>query len=1205
MANGGAVRYDGRNWTLFDAEDGLPHNAITAIVQNREGALWFGAAHWSTQWVKGGLTHFADGTFTTYTHADGLPHDEIYALLQDPRAPLWIGTGNGLARFDGETFTTYSAADGLPHNIITALQQDSQGRLWVGTDNGLSQYDGETFTAYSTADGLPHQRINTLLVDSAGQLWAGTDNGLGRFDGETFTAYSTADGLPHNTITALQQDSQGRLWVGTDNGLSQYDGKGFTSYAAADPVAPQISTIFEDREGNLWFGTQTGGLSRYSGDQLTVFTTVDGLADDRIYAWLEDRNGHMWFATQQGVSRFDGQIFTTYRAPGALSDDRATCLLEDRDGHIWIGTQQGLNRFDGRTFSHYSVRDGLPHDQVHALFEDDNGHLWIGTATGVSRFDGTHFTSYNYGDGLPSHWVDQFLQVSGGPLWLLARSTALHFLVRFEDGVFTTVQEDFADFHFGLLDSRDQLWVSWGDGLWRHDGDRDTTFTDAHGLASNVVYSIAEDSRGQMWFGTDEGISRYDGETFVNYTTQDGLANNEVVYIIQDRSDNIWLVTRGGGISRFDGTVFQPLLKQDGLPSNFVIGIHQDRRGDLWIATWEGLARYRPRSTPPPVFLTGIAADRHYAPTEAIHLPSSQDLLSFEFQGISFKTRPGQMLYLYRLEGYHDDWRQTRTNRVEYSDLPRGQYRFQVKAVDRDLTYSTEAAAIAIDIHLPYERIAWIAALGLAGLLLIGQAGRLLQRDRRLQHSNQALSEANTDLHQAREAAEAANRAKSQFLANMSHELRTPLNGVLGYAQILRREGGLSAKQARGVDIIKRSGDHLLTLINDILDLARIEAGRQEIEPQAFDLPAFLQAVVDPIQLRAEAKGLDFSYRPAADLPETVLGDERRLRQILLNLLGNAVKFTEQGQVQFTAKYSDPEAQRLRFCIEDSGPGIATDQLEKIFEPFHQIDAPGQKREGTGLGLSISRELAQLMDADLKVQSSSTQGSLFTFDIHLPASAEATQTEGQTTATPPHQMAKAAKILIVDDEETNRAVLRDLLGPLGYTLEEAADGQACLDRTAAAYPDLILLDLVMPVLDGWETARRLRQMSGLAQVPIIALTASAFPQDQQKSLDAGCSDFLPKPVQSDQLLAKIAHYLGHQATAIDPVAETPTGPLIYPPLADLTALRDLAQRGQIVELRQYLDRLASAYGPFVEVMRPLATNFDMEGIGALIDQAAS
>ena len=473
------------------------------------------------------------------------------------------------------------------------------------------------------------------------------------------------------------------------------------------------------------------------------------------------------------------------------------------------------------------------------------------------------------------------------------------------------------------------------------------------------------------------------------------------------------------------------------------------------------------------------------------------------------------------------------------------------------------------------------------------QVGTVLERQR-----------AQEELRVAKEAAEAANQTKSAFLANMSHELRTPLNGILGYAQVFQKDTALSAAQRDGMEVIHRSGEHLLALINDILDLSRIEAGKLDVQPTAFDLPSMLGNMAGIIRMRAEQKGLAFEYLPSS-LPAAVFGDAQRLQQVLLNLLGNAVKFTERGGVTFRAssRRENGSGIRLWFEVEDTGMGIAPERLDEIFQPFEQVRDPTQPLEGTGLGLSICRQLVDLMEGELGVDSRVGVGSRFWVELDLPEVAADEVVAAPVERTPIGFAGDARKVLVVDDKQVNRSVLMTLLTPLGFAVREAVDGAEAVVEAQSWQPDLILMDLVMPKLDGLEATRQLRQSEGEERVVVIALSASVLPLNRDESMAAGCDDFVPKPVRAADLLERIGRHLGleweyaaeSEAGSLDG-EPAPARALVAPPAAEVLSLYELAQKGQIVALRSAIDRLealGAEYGPFAAELRRLSRGFNM------------
>ncbi len=504
------------------------------------------------------------------------------------------------------------------------------------------------------------------------------------------------------------------------------------------------------------------------------------------------------------------------------------------------------------------------------------------------------------------------------------------------------------------------------------------------------------------------------------------------------------------------------------------------------------------------------------------------------------------------------------------------------------------------------------------------------ERTEELKAKNTRLEVEIQERQRAEQAAEAANRAKSQFLANMSHELRTPLNGILGYTQILKRDTDLTSQQNSGINIIHQCGEHLLTLINDVLDLSKIEAGKMELYFTEFHLSDFLQSITEICQIRAQQKGISLIYEPLIPLSICVQADEKRLRQILINLLGNAIKFTEKGgvsfkvdrletQQSFSSPIANPQSLTAKFIfqVEDTGIGIAPDELSKIFLPFEQASSSVSQIEGTGLGLPISRQLVEMMGGELKVKSSLGKGSIFWFELELPI----TESWGGYKKEPEKIIrsfsGERRKILVVDDRWQNRSVLVNLLAPIGFELMEATDGQDCVNKALLFQPDCIIIDLVMPVMDGFEAVRRIRKIPPLKDVIAIATSASILSGDPQSIFQAGCNAFLLKPIRAEKLLECLGNHLGlewiyEERTTFSSegiFTELPSQiqdqQLIAPPSEEVAVLFDLAMKGELLSIEQRASKLKAIdmrYAPFANQLIELTRNFEEDKLVEFVQQ---
>jgi len=1195
----GAIRYDGLETSYLTPDEGLADPIVTSICQARDGAMWFGTLE--------GVSRCVEWECVTYTTADGLADNRISAISQQRNGDVWVGTkGGGASRYGGGEWTTFTGEDGLAGNKVWSIAEDGEGVLWFGTYGGVSRYDGNEWKTLTVEDGLAHNKVRSVIEDRQGRLWFGTYGGVSRYDGDEWRTFTTDDGLAHNKVRSVFEDREGEFWFGTEGGVTRYDGDEWWTFTSEDGlVNDRVHTILQDDEGSYWFGTDQGACW-YGGQTIVRYTTETGLPHNTVSGFLQSPEGGFWVATDGGgLSRYDGTTWTTFTVEDGLPENRILGPCRDREGNLWFGTGgvggeeglftvggSGVVRYDGETFTTFTTEDGLVGNWVWWIKEDREGNLWFSSNRGLSRYDGRSFDSYTMEDGLPHDTVGSFYEASSGDLW------------------------------FG----------SFG-GAIRYDGVRFETLTTEDGLPSDWVLSILEDPEGILWFtsvGPTGGVTQYDGQDWRTYTTEDGVASSFVYRVFMDREGGMWFGTNAG-VNRYDGKVFQSLNARDGLTNRHNTGVTQDEDGDLWfVSNISGMTRHRPPApSPPGIVIDEVVADRSYERPADLSFPSTTVKATFAFHGMSFKTRPGGMVYRYRLKGYDEDWRNTRERLIEYQDLPMGDYTFEVLAVDRDMAYSPKPATVTLRVHPPYDRIGLISALAVALILAGWQTARVVRRGRELRNSNDALSDANNelfgvnrelqqktddlegtnqDLERARMAAESANHAKSLFLANMSHEIRTPMNAILGYAQILQRSDDLNSRHRHAIQTIHQSGYHLLNLINDVLDISKIEAGRMELTPADFDLGELVEGLSVMFELQCHEKGLGWRLEGMDGERLPVHGDEAKVRQVLINLIGNGAKFTTEGEV--VLRLLRPREDCYRFEVADTGPGMGEEDLDALFQPFQQ-GASGMRQGGTGLGLTISQRQLGLMGSELEVESTVGEGSCFSFEVVLPPALGEVETEGVESWSHVTGLASESQVhaLVADDVAENREILSSMLSGIGVEVEVVEDGRQALEQMEASLPDVVFLDIRMPVLDGLETLELVQGDDRWSQVKVVAVSASVLDHERAGFLEAGFDDFLDKPFRFEDVCRCLARHLGvvfeygGEEEGGVPAGEGVDWQDVSLPSALRSGLVKAAEFYSVTEVEEYLremEDLGEGQRRLASHLRKLRRQHDMAGIAELL-----
>ncbi len=1134
-------------FSTLTVADGLPSSIVYKTVQDREGFIWIG--------TQDGLARYDGLGFEVYRHdpADpaSLPTNDISSLLVDSKGRLWVGgEATGLNRFEpGRGFRHWmhraNELSTLGSNDVFTIAEGADGSIWVGTYlGGLNRLlPDDTFQRYEhdaeDPGSLAGTSVISLLPEAGGRLWVGTDDGLDVLDADGRIAHVDLPPLTQragpNKITALLADGDDVL-VGTQKGLFRV-GKDlrYREELFAAPKPYRVLSLGRSDEGTLWVGVN-GGLLRSDAQgehwQMVSEGGVGGYPGARTLDILSDAEGGIWFSLfDGGVARLPPhwRNFASFRHvpgdPSSLSRSRSRSLGTDGKS-IWVaGGGDGIDRIDAVSgvVERWSERLHFQGPPPASILPQGEDHVWIGSAIGL-RLYSLHGAEpielpmdLRRADALPPGIVDLLAPARDGGVWVSSRGGGIarvavdppRVLARYtpSDGRLAD-----ADAFAMVLDEDGLPWLATAAGVERYDAGQDR-FVKVPGLPAEPVTALGFARDGSFWLHRLGRLEHYvrgaGGARMVHgFESVDGwpsmsagglaVADDDSVWVTSPRG--LWRAEPGSGkIRRFD--------ERDGLPSpEFIAGaMARGRDGSIYAGTLQGVVGFLPRaqtldSAPAPLRMTELDVRRDgqlvaLDPTAPIELQHDDLDLRVEARLLSY-ANPLANRYDIRLEGVDPDWVHAQHGERVYSRLPAGNYRLYLRAANADGAWS-ELGPIAVHRRLaPWATpFAWafygILALAVAYFALAAWRARLRQR-----HAA-ALAEAR------RRDAEQLVEAKSTFLATMGHEIRTPMTGVLGMSELLL-DTELDERQRSYATAIHQSGKLLLRLVNDSLDLARVDAGKLALDDHPLDPVALARDVVALQQPLAERKGLRLDLVMAERVPAQIWGDAMRIQQILLNLVNNALKFTEHGGVTLAlSRYGD----RLRIRVTDTGPGMSAEVCARLFNRFEQAEGVTRRHGGSGLGLAICRELTLLMGGTIAVSSMPGVGSTFDVDLPIYEVARASKAPPSGIAT---GLGPPLDVLVAEDDVVSAEVVCGLLRQLGHRPLHVTNALAALTEMKVMRYGLVLIDLDLPGIDGLALAGMLRR-SGHADLPLIAVTARSIGNEEASVRSAGIDALLRKP----------------------------------------------------------------------------------------------
>ncbi len=1222
----GLNRYDGYEFKVFlhNAFDSssISANYITSLFEDRQGWLWIGTK-------DGGLNKYypETETFQRIPLVSANPQDslvrQINAIIEDFDGNIWIGTQqNGLFCIPNQgtrapnknshiQFLKNPNFDkSISNNTVNTLEVDSGGFLWIGTDSGLDILDTKNDTVYfdhvtivtknPKAPVSPKDSsVTAIFEDSKRTLWLGTTSGIGKFDLKN----KKLEFFPHHyeiyrygwgQVKDIVEDQEGNLWLATPGELMRFDPeKKKYDYFRHDPFQAQsisyngVSSLYWDRSSDLfWVGTPGAGINVYD-PKARRFSTLVRKADpsSRISGFsvrsvLEDNQGTVWVSTDvlYRWNRRSGEVKSFETSSDRLYDFGNTgiwSMIQSTGGEIWCATSEGLFSYYPQTESTKLYKynpansSGLRQKSVFAVFEDRAGKIWIASENYLSRLDDIEhgrFRHYRY-NKIP------------------AQNEIMRPVI--------------------YQDEKGGFWLGTKNGLLKFDPSTGSFFTYRNNPAQptslnhNSIKSICPDPRQPdkiLWLGTDGGgLNRFDIEanTFTHITEKNGLPNNVVYGILPDNDGNLWMSTNKG-LSCYNPVSgkFKNYDVYDGLQSNeFNNGAYyRTKTGEMFFGGIKGLNYFNPwevKDNPhiPEIVITGLKLKNQsishktkdsvlkepISQTKHLTLSHHENIITFEFAALDYSV-PEKNQFSYKLENFSRNWIFSERDRsATYTNLPAGDYMFRVRGSNNDGVWNMEGTSLKLTIMPPWWETWWAYSLYAIALILVLFSIRRFELSRIQLKSRIKIGQIESNK------LKELDHLKSRFFANISHEFRTPLTLILGQIKSVMTSR-IDMEEKGKLQVALRNSRRLLDLINQLLDLSKLEAGSLKLKAECGNLVSFAKNLFYSFDSLAKQKNITLHFKCEwKEIP--VFFEADKMEKVFYNIISNALKFTPNGgrievevyreiigetenprRGEIVPLSGSPDSpfsgapdlntgEYVQFKIRDNGIGIAADQVPHIFDHFYQVDnSHTRDHQGSGIGLALTKELVELHHGQISVNSKEGIGTEFI--IYLPISDTQTQVEAKpkpANAAPQihthswqneesinkqldriHYRRPAKHpleiILIIEDNSDVRGYIHELL-EMEYRIIEADNGKIGIDKARQFIPDLIITDVMMPRMHGYEFCRQIRSDEKTSHIPIIILTAKAALGDKIEGLETGADDYLTKPFSAKELQVRVKNLL--------------------------------------------------------------------------------